>query len=62
MKLPPDFRKLKKGEIYEAGDWVRIERGLYLVMSHWNAVGSCIGAKVTKRCRVYRQRRDYEQI
>ena len=60
MKLPSGFRKLKKGELYEAGDWVRVGKGLYVIQTYHNANGSCIGAKVTKRCEVYRQRREYE--
>lgn len=57
MKLPRNFRRLHKKEILQEGDWMRVERGLYVVLKYRNTpvCGGWIGERVG-RAEAFRKR------
>ncbi len=59
MKLPPNMRRLASKDVFQEGDWLRIEKGIYVVLRYRNTpvVGEIIGTRVGRYAEGFRERK-----
>lgn len=59
MKLPTNMRRLEPKDIWQEGDWFRVERGVYVILKYKNTpvVGAIIGTRLGKYAEGFRERK-----